>query len=170
MTLFSLVWKWGCFEEYRADMLHPLTSKFSRDSKTSYLKPFNKDIGHLQSLVTYFFFTRHLDLNMVLKLKNERPTWCHLLYYFTSYVLNMLPALIYPSSGACDCGVELPHRSSCSQSVVCWRFGAAGFEWCSFCSLKHNSSSPCLVLSVQGLTKWRFDSFKNVRRGTTFYY
>jgi len=30
-------------------------------------------------------------------------------------VLNMFRTLIYPSSGACDCVVELPHRSSCSQ-------------------------------------------------------
>ena len=29
---------------------------------------------------------------------------------------------IYPSSGACDCLDELPHRSSCSQFVVCWSF------------------------------------------------
>ena len=36
-------------------------------------------------------------------LKNERPTWCHFLFYFTSYVLNMFWTLIYPSSGACDC-------------------------------------------------------------------
>jgi len=43
--------------------------------------------------------------------------------------------IIYPSSGACDCVVELPHRSSCSQFVVCWRFGGAGFKWCSFCRL-----------------------------------
>jgi len=43
-------------------------------------------------------------------LKNERQTWCHLLFYFTSYVLNMFRTLIYPSSGACDCVIELPHR------------------------------------------------------------
>ena len=43
-------------------------------------------------------------------------------------MLNKFRTLIYPSSGACDCVVELPHRSSCSQFVVCWRFGAAGFE------------------------------------------
>jgi hypothetical protein len=66
------------------------------------------------------------------QLKNERPTWRHLLFYFTSYVLNMFRTLIYPSSGACDCVVELPHRSFCSQFVVCWRFGAAGFGLCSF--------------------------------------
>jgi len=31
--------------------------------------------------------------------------------YFTSYVLNMFRTLIYPSSGACDYSVELPHWS-----------------------------------------------------------
>ena len=47
-------------------------------------------------------------------LKNKRPTWCHLLFNFTSYVLSMFRTLIYPSSGACDCVVELPYPSSCS--------------------------------------------------------
>ena len=28
-----------------------------------------------------------------LQLKNERPTWCHLLFHFTSYVLNMFRTL-----------------------------------------------------------------------------
>ena len=74
-------------------------------------------------------------------MKNERPTWCHLLFYFTSYVFNMFRTLIYPLSGACDCVVELPHRSSRSQFVVCRRFGAAGFEWCSFCRLKYNCAT-----------------------------
>ena len=63
-------------------------------------------------------------------LKNKRPTWCHLLFYFTSYALNMFRTLIYPSSGASDCVVELPHRSSCSQFVVCWRFGATEASAC----------------------------------------
>jgi len=36
----------------------------------------------------------------------------------------MFRTLIYPSSGACDFIDELPHRSSCSQFVVCWSF------WC----------------------------------------
>jgi len=31
-------------------------------------------------------------------LQNKRPNWCHLLFYFTSYVLNMFRTLIYPSS------------------------------------------------------------------------
>ena len=42
----------------------------------------------------------------------------------------MFPTLIYPSSGARHFAVELPHRSFCSRYVLCWRFGAAVFEWC----------------------------------------
>jgi len=37
--------------------------------------------------------------------------------------------LIYPSSGACDCAVELPHWSYCSGFDVCWSFGVVGLEW-----------------------------------------
>ena len=40
----------------------------------------------------------------------------------TSYALNIFQTLMYPSSGACDCVDELPHRSSCSQFVVLWSF------------------------------------------------
>ena len=65
-----------------------------------------------------------------------------LVFYFTSYVLNVFRTLIYPSSGACDCVDELPHRSSCSQFVVCWIFGAAGFRWCSFCRLQPAKRTP----------------------------
>jgi len=63
------------------------------------------------------------------QLKNKRPTWCHLLFYFTSYVLNMFRTLIYPPSGACDYSVELPHWSYCSWFDVCWSFGVVGMEW-----------------------------------------
>ena len=58
----------------------------------------------------------------ILQLTNEKPTWCNLLFYFTYYALNMFRTLTYPSSGARDCVDELPHRSSCSQFVVCWSF------------------------------------------------
>jgi len=34
----------------------------------------------------------------------------------------MFETLIYPSSGACDYSVELPHWSYCSWFEVCWRF------------------------------------------------
>ena len=72
-------------------------------------------------------------------------------------------ALIYPSSGACDCVDELPHRSSCSQFVVCWRFGGAGFRWCSFCRLKpaKRTGNACYH-SVQNLLSSRLLS-KNLK-------
>ena len=70
------------------------------------------------------------------RMKDQLDVTCY--FYFTFYVPNMFRTLIFPLSGAFDCVVELPHRSSCSQFVVYWRFGVAGFEWCSFCRLKHN--------------------------------
>jgi len=45
----------------------------------------------------------------------------------------------YPSSGACDYSVELPHCSYCSWFDVCWSFGVVGLEWYPCCRLKHNS-------------------------------
>jgi len=62
------------------------------------------------------------------------------LFYFTSYILNMFRTLIYPSSGACDYSVELPHWSYYSWFDVCWSFGVVGLEWYPCCRLKHNFS------------------------------
>jgi len=75
-----------------------------------------------------FLILRLLDRASFRYLKNKRPTCCHLLFYFTSYVLNTFRTLICPTSGACDCVVELPHWSFCSCFAVCWTFGAVGFE------------------------------------------
>ena len=61
----------------------------------------------------------------------------------------MFRTLIYPSSGACDCVVKVPHLSFCSEFVVCWIFGAAGFGWCSFCRLKHSCTSACKTTTTQ---------------------
>jgi len=77
---------------------------------------------------------------MHIYLKNKRPTWCHLLFYFISYMLNMFQTLIYPLSGACDYSVELPHWLYCSWFDVCWRFGVVGLEWYPHWRLKHNSA------------------------------
>jgi hypothetical protein len=42
-----------------------------------------------------------------------------LLFYFTSYVLNIFRASIYQSSGACEYSVELPHWSyQCGNSAA----------------------------------------------------
>ena len=48
----------------------------------------------------------------------------------------MFRTLIYPSSGACDYSVELPHWSYCSWFDVCWSFGLVGLEWYPCCRLK----------------------------------
>jgi len=69
-------------------------------------------------------------------MKNKRETCCHLLFYFTSYVLNMFRTLIYPSSGPCDYSVELPHWSYSSWFDVCCSFGVVGLEWYPCCRLK----------------------------------
>ena len=49
-------------------------------------------------------------------------------------MLNMFRTLIYPSPGACDYSVELPHWSYCSWFYVCWSFGVVGLEWYPCCS------------------------------------
>ena len=77
-----------------------------------------------------------LDRASLWQLKNKRPTWCLLLFYFTSYLLNMFRTLIYPSSWACDYSVELPHWSYCSWFDVCWSFGVVGLEWYPCCRLQ----------------------------------
>jgi len=76
-----------------------------------------------------------VKVNLHVLLKNKRPTWCHLLFYFTSYVLNIFRTIIYPSSGVCDYSVELPHWSYCTWFDVCWSFGVVGLEWYPCCRL-----------------------------------
>jgi len=39
-------------------------------------------------------------------MKNKKPTRCHLLFYCTSYRLNMFQTLLCPSSGARDYDVD----------------------------------------------------------------
>jgi len=89
------------------------------------------------SLPTRIRFRGEVPKALIGKLKNKRPTWCHLLFYFTSYVFNKFRTLIYPSSGACDFSVQLPHWSYCSWFDVCWSFGVVGLEWYPCCRLKH---------------------------------
>ena len=69
-------------------------------------------------------------------------------WYFVSLLFNMFRTLIYPSSGAGDYSVELPHWSYCSWFDVCWRFGVVGSEWYPCCRLK-------LLRCVQNIQTWR---------------
>ena len=71
-------------------------------------------------------------------LKNKNPTRCHLLFYFTSYRLNMFRASLCISSGVCDYAVELPHWSFRSWFAVCWKLGAVRLKQCPGCRLKRN--------------------------------
>jgi len=68
-----------------------------------------------------------------------------LLFYFTSYVLNMFRTLIYPSSGACDYSVELPRWSYCSWFDVSWSFGMVVLECYPCCRVHVNTE--CITLS-----------------------
>jgi len=80
---------------------------------------------------------------------NKKPTWCHLLFYFTSYRLNLFRTLVCPSSGACDYAVELPHWSFHSSFAVCWRLGAVGLEYKLCFSLQPGYYSSPTVTNLQ---------------------
>ena len=55
----------------------------------------------------------------------------------------MFQTLIYPSSGACDYSVELPHWLYCSWFDVCWSVGVVGLEWYPCCRLKPERRNDC---------------------------
>ena len=55
-------------------------------------------------------------------------------------MLNIFRTLIYPSSGACDYSVELPHWSYCSWFDVCWSFGVVRLEWYLCCRLNTDTT------------------------------
>ena len=76
----------------------------------------------------------------------KTSTRCYLIFYCTSYRLNMFRALLCPSSGASDYDISLPHWSFRSWFAVCWRRGVVRLEWCLGCRLKHNSLELCLSL------------------------
>ena len=85
------------------------------------------------------------NTNIIIMLKNKRPTWCHLLFYFNSYVLNMFQTLIYPSSGACDYSVELPHWLYCSWFDVCWEFRCGWVRMVSVLQAYHQELATILL-------------------------
>ena len=56
--------------------------------------------------------------------------WCG--WFWVGPVLQTeAQVVLQPSSRACDCVVELPHRSFCSQFVACWSFWC-GWLWVAF--------------------------------------
>ena len=58
------------------------------------------------NLSTFLMTWCLLDRASLWQLKNKKPTRRHLLFYCTSYRLNMIRALLCPSSGAHDCDVD----------------------------------------------------------------
>ena len=63
--------------------------------------------------------------------------------------VNMFQTLIYPSSGACDYSVELPHWSYCSWFNVCWSFGVVGLEWYLCCSQHVSDINISIIRSLR---------------------
>jgi len=109
------------------------------------------NISIIRSLRLFCWLTTLVVLFLVLCVLEFRCGWVGvvsvlqasaLLFYFTSYVLNMFRTLIYPSSGACDYYVELPHWSYCSWFDVCWSFGVVGLEWYPCCRLEPATRIP----------------------------
>jgi len=76
-------------------------------------------------------------------------------------VVSVLQVLIYPSSGACDYSVELPHWSYCSWFDVCWSVGVVGLEWYLCCRLLIYPSSGACDYSVE-LPQWSYCSWFDV--------
>ena len=65
--------------------------------------PSGLDLGCWESTMTF----RHAAAKqLVCSLKNKKPTRCHLLFYCTSYRLNMFRALLCPSSAVHDYNVD----------------------------------------------------------------
>jgi len=62
----------------------------------------------LKNVESFVYWTVHHCSSW--RIKDQLDVTCY--FYFTSYLLNMFQTLIYPSSGACDYSVELPHCAS----------------------------------------------------------
>jgi len=60
----------------------------------------------------------------------------------------MFRTLTYPSSGAYDYSVELPHWPYCSWFDVCWSFRVVGLEWYPFITVSFSSWQIATRLSV----------------------
>ena len=79
------------------------------------------------------------------RIKDQLDVTCYfILFYFTSYVLNMFRTLIYPLSGAWNYSAELPHWSYCSWIDVRWSFRVVGLELYLCCRLKHNYNTDTI--------------------------
>jgi len=94
------------------------------------------------------FCTKIEKINTHILLQNKKPTICHLLFYCTSYRLNILRALLCPSSGARDYDVDyhisLSFLVCCMLEVRCGRL-----EYCPGCSLQPGHYSSTTAPNLQ---------------------
>ena len=67
-----------------------------------------------------------------------------MLFYLTSCVLNMFWTLIYPSSGARDCSIELPHWSYCSVKTLIHN------RWAILLQNEHKINTSIFILGCCG--------------------
>jgi len=84
---------------------------------------------------------------MIVEEKKTNSMSLAILFHFTSYVLNMFRTLLYPSSGACDYSVQLPHWSYCSWFDV-W-LGWSGIRVAGCFSLQHGYHSKPTTPKLQ---------------------
>jgi len=87
-------------------------------------------------------------------------------------VLNLFRTLIYPSSGAYDYPVELPHWSYCSRFDMCSSFIVVVLEWYPCCRLKHNlmcfslNSRKLLMMDIlMSETCWAHKKWNKITSG-----
>jgi len=85
-------------------------------------------------------------------------------------MLKMFRTLIYPSSGAFDYSVELPHWSYCSSFDVCLNFGVVWLEWYPCCRLKHNCTIVLYYAVKCGYLNDQFYGHPLVTRAVSFCY
>ena len=99
------------------------------------------------------------------RIKDQLDVTC----YFISLLMcsTCFRTLIYSSSGACDCAVELPLWPYCSWFDVCWNFGVVGLEWYPCCRLKHNACATACNTGTTPTQPHRISNTHRAKNNTT---
>ena len=102
---------------------------------------------------TYVYWTVHHCDSW--RIKDQLDVTCY--FYFTSYALNMFRTLIYPSSGACDYSVQLPHWSVfLVRCVLVFRCGWVGVV------IQQNSRKLLMVDILMSETCWAHKKWNKI--------
>jgi len=83
-------------------------------------------------------------------------------------VLNMFRTLIFPSSGACDYTVELPHWLYCCWFDVCWSFGVVGLGWYPCSRLQQHSRKLLMMGVLMSETCWAYKKWNKIASDIKF--